>query len=95
MGKEKAREKSNRRVTMKQISDETKKKVVRLHIQDGRTLSSLAAEYGVASATVSNWVRAYREECQTNDEEKTQLELMEEVKRLRTEKMSWKRKITS
>ena len=71
---------------MKQISDETKKKVVRLHIQDGRTLSSLAAEYGVASATVSNWVRAYREECQTNDEEKTQLELMEEVKRLRTEK---------
>ena len=71
---------------MKQITDSTKKKVVRLHIQDGRTLSSLAAEYGVSQATVSNWVRSYREECQTNDEEKSQLELMEEVRRLRMEK---------
>ena len=68
------------------ISDETRKKVVREHIQDGRTLVSLAAEYGVAKATISNWVRAYREECQTNDSEKSQLELMEEVRKLRQEK---------
>ena len=72
---------------MQRISDETCKRVVREHIQDGRTIASLAAEYGVSRATVSNWVRAYREGCLTNDEEKTQLELMEEVRKLRMEKL--------
>lgn len=71
---------------MQRISNETRKKVVREHIQDGRTIVSLSAEYGVSKATVSNWVRAYREECQINDEEKSQLELMEEVRKLRQEK---------
>lgn len=71
---------------MQHISDETRKRVVREHIQDGRTINSLAAEYGVSKATISNWVRAYREECQTNDAEKSQRELMEEVRKLRQEK---------
>ena len=51
---------------MTRISDETRRKVVRAHIQDGRTLASLVAEYGISKATVSNWVRSYREECQNN-----------------------------
>ena len=71
---------------MKKTTAEIKKKVVREHIQDGCTLNSLAAEYGVSHATISNWVRSYREECQTNDAEKSQLELMEEVCRLRQKK---------
>ena len=71
---------------MSKVRPESKKKIVQLHIQEGRTLSSLAAEYGVSHATISNWVRSYREECQTNDAEKSQLELMEEVRRLRQEK---------
>ncbi len=71
---------------MKQYSDAMRKKIVMQHIQDGRTLKSLAAEYGVSKASISIWVREYREECQTNDEAKTQLELMEEVRRLRQEK---------
>ena len=71
---------------MTQYTDETRKKIVRQHIQYGRTIASLAAEYGVSKASISNWIRAYREECQTNDEEKSQLELMEEVRRLRQEK---------
>ena len=44
------------------------------------------AEYGIFRATVSNWVLSYREECQNNDEEKSQLEMMEELRRLRREK---------
>ena len=44
------------------------------------------AEYGIFRATVSNWVRSYREECQNNDEEKSQLEIMEDLRRLRREK---------
>jgi transposase len=29
------------------------------------------------------WIRSYREECQTNDEAKSEYELMQEVRRLR------------
>ena len=49
---------------MTQYSDATRKKVVQQHSQDGRTIKSLAAEYGVSTASISNWIRAYREECQ-------------------------------
>lgn len=71
---------------MSQIITETRKKVARQHIQDGRTLASLAAEYGVSKATVSNWVRAYCEKCQTNDDAMSELELMQKIRRLRQEK---------
>ena len=71
---------------MQQYNEETRKKVVCERIQDGRIIASLSAEYGVAKSTIPNWVRAYREECQTNDSEKSQLELMEEVRKLRQEK---------
>lgn len=67
---------------MTQVAKEAKKKAVYEHIQDGRTLESLAKEYDVSKATISNWVHAYRKECQTNDAEKTQLETMEELRRL-------------
>lgn len=76
---------------MQRIANETRKRVVREHIQDGRTLESLAAEYGISKAAVSNWVHEYREECQTNDSEKFQLELMEEVRKLRQEKSELKK----
>ena len=48
---------------MSRISDETRRKVVRAHIQDGRTIASLVGECGISRATVSNSVRSYREEC--------------------------------
>ena len=70
---------------MQSITDETKRKVVKQHIQEGRTIASLAAEYGVCKATISNWIRTYREECQTNDAAKSEYELMREVRQLRQE----------
>ena len=51
---------------MTRISDETRRKVVRAHIQDGCTIAGIAVEYGISEATGSNWVRSYREECQNN-----------------------------
>lgn len=47
---------------------EFKKKIVRLHLEEGRTLKGLAAEYGVSKASISNWTKQFREECQTNEE---------------------------
>ena len=77
---------------MTRISNETRRKVVRAHIQDGRTIASLVAEYGISGATVSNWVRSYREECRNNDEERSQLEIMEELRRLQREKAELEKK---
>ena len=40
----------------KHYESEFKKKIVRLHIEEGRTLKGLAEEYGVSKASISNWV---------------------------------------
>ncbi|MCE2195443.1 hypothetical protein GQ599_01725 [Streptococcus thermophilus] len=41
---------------------------------------------------MSNWVRHYRKECQTNNKEKSQLELTEKVRKLRQEKADLEKK---
>ena len=42
---------------------EFKKKIVRLHLEEGRTLRSLAEEYNVSKASISKWVYQFCEEC--------------------------------
>lgn len=46
---------------------EFKKKIVRLHLEEGRTLRGLAEEYGISKASISIWTKQFREECQEND----------------------------
>ena len=71
---------------MKQrYENEFKKKIVRLHLEEGRTLVGLAAEYGVSKASISNWVYQFREECQTNEEAQTEYNYMKENLRLKKE----------
>jgi len=76
---------------MTKFTDTLRQKIVALHIQDGRTLKSLAAEYNVSTASISNWIPLYREECQINTKAKSQLELMEEVRKLQQEKAELKK----
>lgn len=64
---------------------EFKKKIVRLHLEEGRTLVSLSEEYGVSKASISNWVNQLREECQTNNEAKEDYDYMKENLRLHKE----------
>ena len=68
---------------------EFKKNVVRLHIEEGRTLKSLSAEYGVSKASITKWCSDFREECQkeaqANPNAQNELELMKEIRRLRQE----------
>ena len=67
----------------KQYEPEFKKKIVRLHLEDGRSLKSLAAEYGVSHASISNWTSQYRNECQTTEEANTEYEYMKENLKLK------------
>ena len=62
----------------KHYESEFKKKIVRLHHEEGRTLKGLAAEYGVSKASISIWVKQFREECQTNKEAKADYDYMKE-----------------
>ncbi len=42
---------------------EFKKKIVRLHIEEGRTYKSITAEYGVSKASISKWCAEFSDEC--------------------------------
>ena len=64
---------------------EFKKKIVRLHLEEGRTIKSIQEEYGVSKASVSNWVKEFRKECQSNEEANTDYDYMKENLRLRKE----------
>ena len=70
---------------MQNYEIEMKQKIVRLHLEEGRTIRSLSEEYSISKASISNWVRAYREECQINQEIKQDYDYMMENRKLRKE----------
>lgn len=64
---------------MKKIYEqEFKKKIVRLRLEKGRSLKSLAEEYGVSMVSISNWTQRFREECWICNEAKADYEYMKE-----------------
>lgn len=62
---------------------EFQEKIVRLHLEEGRSLKGLAKEYGVSKASISNWTKQFREECQTNDEAQADYDYMKENQKLK------------
>ena len=64
---------------------EFKKKIVRLHEEEGRTYKSITAEYGVSKAAISAWCKQFREECQTSPESKAEYDNMKEILKLKRE----------
>ena len=77
---------------------EFKKKIVRLHIEEGRTYKSITAEYGVSKASISKWCAEFSEECHTkaqqNPDAPNDLELMKTSVSVRNWKKQ-KRRISS
>lgn len=68
---------------MQNYENEFKQRIVRLHLEEGRTIKSLADEYSVSKASISIWVKAYREECHKNQETKEDYDYMLENRKLR------------
>ena len=68
---------------------EFKKKIVHLHIEEGRTYKSITAEYGVSKASISKTRAEFSEECSSKAQQyrdaPNDLELMKENLRLRKE----------
>ncbi len=68
---------------------EFKKKIVRLHMEEGRTYKSITQEYGVSKSAVSKWVVEFSNECRIKTSSDPTLtneaDLMKENLRLRKE----------
>ena len=62
---------------------EFKKKIVHLHLEEGRSLKGLAAECGVSKPSISNWTKQFREECQKNEEAQADYDFMKETLKLK------------
>jgi transposase len=60
-----------------------RKKVLRLHLEEGRTIRSLTAEYNLGKSTISYWLKKHREECETNPELQSETDSMLEVRKMK------------
>ena len=68
---------------------EFKRKIVRLHLEEGRRCKSITAEYGVSKIAVSHWCEEFGKEChsisQNNPTDFTEQYLIKDNTRLRRE----------
>lgn len=62
---------------------EFKRKLIKLHLEDGRTLTSLSEEYRISKSTITQWIKKYREECNTNSELQTEKDYFQETLKLK------------
>ena len=72
---------------------EFKKKIVRLHEEEGRTYKSITAEYGVSKASISKWCREFSKECQTTPQAQEEYNSMKENLRLKRENEELRKEI--
>ena len=76
---------------------EFKRKIVRLHLEEGRSYKSITAEYGVSKTAVSHWCEEFSKECQSisqnNPTAFTEADLMKENNRLRREPEESKKEV--
>lgn len=70
---------------MPKYDPELRNKVLRLHLEDGRSIKSLTDEYNLGSGTLRYWLNKHREECKTNPVLQNESESMLEIKRLKKE----------
>ncbi len=71
--------------TTKRYETEFKQHVVRLVLEEGRTIASVNQEFQLGEGTVRSWIKQFQEECETNPELNKTKDLYEENRRLRKE----------
>ncbi len=70
---------------MASYDEEFKKRIVRMHLEEGRTIRSLSEEYHVSENRIGYWLKKYREECSKNPAAQEEYDLMKKNLRLRKE----------
>ena len=76
---------------------EFKKKIVRLHVEEGRSYKSITEEYGVSKTSQSKWCREFSKKGQTKaeatPEEPNEMDLMKENRRSKRNFVAFWRKM--
>ena len=62
-----------------------KNKIIQLHLEEGRTISSLNKEYQLGSGTINNWLKAYHKVCLVDPQKADEKDTYAEIHRLRKE----------
>lgn len=65
----------------KQLREE----IVKRKLETGRSAQSLSEEYGIPTATITKWVKAYRKAAAADEDKARSLRAMEENAKLRKE----------
>lgn len=78
-------------MTKKRYTKELKQKIIRLHLEEGRTIKSLNQEYHLGHGTLNYWLSELRKECQTNPYVKEVTLSYEESKQLLQENKELKK----
>ncbi len=60
-------------------------KIIRLHLEEGRSIKSLTDEYNLGSGTLRYWLNKHREECKINPQLQNETNQMIEIRRLKKE----------
>ena len=69
----------------KNYEEEFKKKIIRLHIEEGRTIKSLSLEYSISKSAVSYWLKKFRNECRINKKAHEEQDFMKQNNKLKKE----------
>lgn len=67
----------------RKYEDEFKKRLVKLHIEEGRSMESIKKEYNLSHGILNQWVKNYREEGLTNQNIKKEMDVYEELNRIK------------
>lgn len=71
--------------TRNRYEAEFKKEMVRLVLEEGRTIRSVNEEFHLGEGTVREWIKQFRGECAENPQTNDLAKLYEENRRLRKE----------
>lgn len=70
-------------------TSEFKQKIVRLRLEEGRTIKRITTEYGISKETLRRWCNEFQQECQAQStpplSSVNEAEIMKENLRLRKE----------
>lgn len=64
-------------------SEELKEKIIKQHVQDGRSKKSLTSEYNLGQGTLSYWITQFRKESETTEDIRDLSEVYKENNQLK------------
>ena len=67
----------------RKYDDEFKKRLVKIHVEDGRSMESIKKEYNLSHGILNKWVKNYREEGITNQIVKKEIDVYEELNKIK------------